>query len=452
MNCTKCGYLNNQDANFCVGCGSTFESPKVTNFNRSVSNSPSEEKSKKPVNKRKLIVIFSCCVVVLTAVVFIILYIGKVSDYEKAITLMEDGKHDLALEFLNELEDFRDAVSLSIECQNFIDYDNATQLLSRGEYSQAKLVFSSLGVFKDSASKAEECQKYIDYSLAIEVMQLGEYEKARDIFISLGLFLNSASLIAECDNNLAYNEAVRLMEEGIYEHAIPILEPLITLHFLDSFELLELCNDYIVYNEAITLMSLGKFIDAQDLLIPLASFDFEESLLLLMECIYSQADSAYTEGLFYTAYVLFRDIIGYKDSKSRAEVCIQDNPTTSELFRNSDFSGRSVSVRVRTPRDQNYPTFLKVYNEDGIHISSTFIHGGDSFTLRIPSGTYIFKAAYGQDWFGEEEMFGDVGLYQTLIFDDTTTIRLSSNYTYTLTLGGVTDGNVGAQDESRNDF
>jgi tetratricopeptide (TPR) repeat protein len=456
MNCIKCGYLNYPGANFCVGCGISLKLQAVADHDTTVLISPPEEKKKRPVSKKILAVILSCSVVGFTAVVVIVMLItihmGRVSDYENAVMLMEDGKHELALELFDELKGFRDAVELAVECRNYINYEEARRLFSIGEYSQAKLVFIALDDYKESAVLAVECQKHIDYNNAAEIMRSGDYEKARELFLSLGSFLNSASLVAECDNNLAYQEAVILMESGEYAQAVSILEPLVELRFPDSLELLEICNYYISYNEAIALMGMGKYEDAQILLNPLASFDFEDSLTLFMECIYAQADAAYTEGLFYAAYVLFRDIIGYKDSRSRAESCIQDNPPTGELFRNSDFSGRAVSVRVRTPRDQVHSTFVKVYTEDGIHVSSLFIRGGDSPTLRIPTGTYMFRAAYGENWFGEEEMFGDEGHYETLIIDNATTYRIRSNYTYTLTLGGVTDGNVGSQNESRSDF
>ena len=93
------------------------------------------------------------------------------------------------------------------------------------------------------------------------------------------------------------------------------------------------------------------------------------------------------------------------------------------------------------------PTYIKVYTDSDELVSCVFLHTSAAVDIKLPSGTYRFKTATGEYWYGEEQLFGDEGYYQSLLFDgNNDTVYIDVGFgPYELTLGGVVDGNVGTQ-------
>ena len=419
-------------------------------------------KQKKPVSKSGLAIFLSAIAVLLIGGVILTVYLvnqaGKASDYDEAMALMDSGKYSAAQAIFTDLGNYKDAEEFVIQCQNIISYNTAIQQMESGNYQVAKIAFEALGNFRDSREMVVECQKGIDYDLAMETMASGDFTGAKSMFESLIPYKDSALHANDCGNIIAYGEALELIDAGNYVDAIAKLEPLAEQGYKDSSDLIQNSYYEIDYRDAVTLMTSSRYDDAVILLEPLALIDFRDSIELRTECnnniTYAKADSAYRDELFYTAYTLFRSISGFSDSSHRADSCIQDIPATGQTYRNSDYSGTTVSLRIRTPRDDTRPTFLKIYTAEGVHVSSLFIRSGGSHTVKIPVGTYMIKMAYGETWFGSEEMFGDSNAYyQVLILDgNNTTYSFRRNYTYTLTLRNATNGNVGTRSESRDGF
>lgn len=52
------------------------------------------------------------------------------------------------------------------------------------------------------------------------------------------------------------------------------------------------------------------------------------------------------------------------------------------------------------------------------------------------------KVAYGVEWYGETDLFGENGSYHKLMNGSNDFFSLSRNYTYTLELRSTTQGNV----------
>jgi hypothetical protein len=87
---------------------------------------------------------------------------------------------------------------------------------------------------------------------------------------------------------------------------------------------------------------------------------------------------------------------------------------------------------------------LKIYAPDDVLVSTVFVASGQKAKVKLPSGSYRMKAAYGVEWFGETDMFGGAGYYEVLIFEDGTDIdTLSSKYVYTLSFLQQEGGNIG---------
>ena len=421
---------------------------------------PMPNPERKKVNKKAIIIIASSCVAVIALAVAAIIYFtiqsNRLNAYEEAVALMDSGKYEDAQEMFVELGSYEDAEELIAECQRRIDYSAATLLMERGSFQEAKSAFEALGPFRDSSELALECQRIMDYDAASLLMKSGNFPGAREAFLALGSYKDSTALAAECQSEIDYATALALMESENYEEAGEIFALLGS--FKDSAELAVMCGNWVVYGEALALKNAGNHADALVLFESLAMLGFEDSDAHALESssilIYAEAEQAYDDELFYTAYKLFMSISSFNDSGSRAELCIQANPVSGQTYRNDDFKGSGVSLRIRTPRDDTRSTFIKIYTEDGTHVSSIFIRGGDSPTVRLPPNTYVIKSGVGVNWFGPEEMFGDENaLYQTHTFDDgLPPIRLRSNYNYTLTLRDAVDGNVGTQPVSRDGF
>ena len=370
-------------------------------------------------NKTRTVIIISsiCAAVLIIAAVFAvpaIINAGKSSKYENAVALMEQGEYEDAISVFADLPGYLDSEQLAEECRNILDYNAAKKLMDAGKFKEAKPAFEALGSYKDSKAKAVECQNALDYDSASSLLVSGDFEQALVIFKKLGSYKESDLLAAECENEIDYGAAVGLMDSGDYSGARSVFERLSELGFSDSSELYEECGNFIEYNKAV-----------------------EE----------------YNNGRYYSAYLIFSLLDDFKDSAGMAKNCIQDYPPTGETYRNGDFTGTQTTLTVETPKDDIRPTFLKVYTGDETHVASMFIRGGDALLITLPPGVYMVKAAYGSNWFGFDDMFGDDdAYYQTLILGDGYTYEFRANYDYTLTLRDANDGNVGTHNENRGSF
>jgi len=425
-------------------------------------NPPAPKPERKKAGTKKLAIIISSCAAVVVLAIAAVIFLNIQADraataaaYEEAVTLMEQGRYARAKEMFLELGDYNDSEDLVVECQKIMDYEMATQLMDRGSHREAKTAFEALGSYRNSSELAIECQKIMDYEAAVQLLNNGNYTAAKAAFDALGNFRDSAVLAAECQTEIDYISAIGFMESESYELAIVIFTNLGS--YKDSEELAEECGNWINYIEAVALMAAENHHAARDLLTPLADVWFEDSIFLIQDCNniinYNDGLKALEDGLFYTAYRHFRMAGGYSDAYEKMDLCIQDQPASGQIYRNPDYTGSAVSLRIRTPRNDTRPTFIKIYAENGTLVSSVFIRGGDSPTVRLPANTYMIKTAYGENWFGPDEMFGDDNAYyQTLLLEGSTLYAFQRNYNYTLTLRDAVDGNVGTQNESRGGF
>jgi len=369
---------------------------------------------------------------------------------------MEEKKYEEAQAAFTDLGGYQDAEEMVVECQLNIDYNAAKQMMDSGKYAEAQKAFEALGSFSDASMLAVECRNTIDYNAATQMMDNGDYAEAKAAFVALGSFSDSGAMAEQCQSEIDYGIASDTMESGEYAQACQLFTALGS--FRDSVALAEECSNWVDYEDAVSLMDADNYAAALVLLNPLAEIEFEDSTVLKLECTntisYTEADKAFEDGLYYTAYKIFQSIWDFRDSDSRADLCIQDLPSTGQIYRNPDFSGSAAHVKFKTPKDDERPTLLKIYTPDEVHVSSVFVRSGGTSTIKLPAGTYMVKTAYGVNWFGPEEMFGDENaVYQLLIFPgNSTTYEFRRNYIVTITLRSVVDGNVGTENQDRGGF
>ena len=170
---------------------------------------------------------------------------------------------------------------------------------------------------------------------------------------------------------------------------------------------------------------------------------------------YIEAAVTFKSGRFYTAQRMYQ-AISYQDSSERAEKCIQKWPKNGQVYRNPGYKSARTRLLIHGVEDETHATYIKIYRPDDVLVSTVFIASSKSASVRLPAGTYRMKVGTGSSWYGPEEAFGSGSdaFYSVLTFDEsgTDSITLDAGHQYTLTLGGVTCGNVGSHGEDWSSF
>jgi len=410
MYCRKCGQLLPSTKVTCTRCGAAV----VTGSNQGSAQERKTVAQEAPTKKhtlRTVLIIAGCVMVVGAVLAFFLINAGLNERHQQACDLMDSGDIAEAKAIFVELGAFKDAKGLAEECQSLIDYDAAKQKMDEGNYEEAKQAFAALGSFEDADKMAQNCQNSIDYSSAVLLKEKGDLEKAKDSFAALDDFQDAEQMAQDCQNQLDYNAAAALLENGEYEKAKQVFDRLDV--FLDSMALSVQCQNHIDY---------------------------------------SAAETALNNGEYYEAYELFSALGGFSGADERVLDCVQPNPKNGELYRNPDFKSKSCSVTIKVG-DTGESLYLKIYTADDVLVSTVFVTSGQKTKIKLPSGSYRMKAAYGVEWFGKTDMFGNAGYYEVLIFEDGTDIdTLSSKYIYTLSFLQQEDGNVGGMNVGPDGF
>lgn len=242
------------------------------------------------------------------------------------------------------------------------------------------------------------------YEAAQKKLDDGDYEEAMEAFQELGDFLDAPT---------RYEEAKEKYQEGIYQKAEKYLKEEKYEKAIDTFE------------------SLGDFRDAQARLAQ-AKAEYESYKT------YKEAEKLYDNGEYYQAKKKFLSIKSYKDASKRSDECVQELPANAS-FRTGNGSGTNITI---TAPGGSRSVYLKMYNSSGTVIGTIFLRPEGSGTLYLSPGDYTIKCAYGTEWYGEKDLFGDNGSYSQLLNGSNEVFSLSRNYTYTLELLSSTQGNV----------
>ncbi|MEA4870469.1 MAG: hypothetical protein VB062_07505 [Christensenella sp.] len=338
---------------------------------------------------------------------------GKQRRYNEGVTQLEAGNYTEAQGIFADLGAFDDSAAMAEYSANMARYASALARFDEGDYSGAKDAFLALGAFRDAPEQAQACQNSLSYQNAENFFTAGQYAEAMAAFLALGEFRDAAAKADECDRMIKTAQADALYAQGDFTAALPLYEALSSGGDPEAAEKLAYCQGAIAYAEAESLLNAGKN---------------------------------------YDAYLAFLAISDFDDASSRAENCIQPFPKTGELYHNEAYGTRSCSLTIRTPDDEISHNFMKIYSESGELVSTVAIASGASAKIWLPSGSYRMKNAYGEEWFGEEDLFGDDGVYNLLKngSGDNELFRLEKNYAYTLSLrtsnGGGDDVNTESED------
>lgn len=337
-------------------------------------------------------------------------------------------------------------------------YELGTEYLQAGDYEKALDIFTALGDYEDAQKKARYAGKGITYLAAKESMKQGAYKQAVESFSSLGGFKDADELATECEHALAYETGKSLYEEGDYAAAIENLEA--AGGYNNSETLLRECRLSLTSLQIEEAMASGNYEYALSLLDTEFGEKIENREAIVLQCRneikYAEADTAFRDGLYYTASDLFKALGSFRDAEERAKECILDNPKTGEVYHNPDFSSVGCSLEINPNTGNGTNTFCKIYIVSGsgeILVSSVFIKSGSAATVKLPAGTYILKVASSKgEWYGENEMFGPNGVYQRLKNGSSDRFTLERHGDYVLTMNVSENGNVGSQKENMSTF
>lgn len=409
MFCRRCGQPVAKGTRFCLACGEPVASgsnPETTNIPEPSAGPPEAPPApagapRKKHTKRTLLIVAACVLAVCGALTPVVINVVLSGRYEQAFALMDSGAAEEAKAAFVELGSFKDAQYQAQECRNMLDYESAAKLMKAGSYEEAKQAFDKLGGFEDAQEQAQACQNVLDYDRAVALKDSGEFGQARDIFVALPGYEDADEQAQECRNQMDYDNAMGLMDAGSYQEAKDIFEALDP--FSDSHTYVLRCQEYMNYAEA----------------------------------------EAYCDnGEYYKAYQLFLPMFEFLDSGDRALACIQPNPDNGEIYRNDDYAKKSCAVNIKLG-DKGMSMYMKFYTADDVLVSTVFVKAGAKTKVKLPAGEYRVKTAYGVDWFGEKDMFGDEGYYQELVFDsDNGLYKLSTRYIYTLEFLQDEEGNI----------
>lgn len=405
MICKNCGSTIEGEATFCPECGAPIAKsvPAPTTEpapqdSISLAEDPTAEEPMKPRSGKKrfwLIGIAALCV--LAVALFLILGAINKRNYEAASALFEGGGYAAAAQAFMALGNYKDSAdraALSADWANYTNACNMIEIFSHDDAVEAKQVFLSLGQFEDAPEKAIFCQNSLDFEAACALESAGDYAGALTAFEELGSFSSAAEHARYCSDTLDYNAASELIGAGDYAAAAEKLAAPAENAYEDATDQLEYCNNKVAYQGAEQALASGKN---------------------------------------YTAYVEFLELGSFEDSATRAKSCVLEEPKSGELYRNENYNAKQVKFKV--VNSYNKATYIKLYSNNGDLVCTFYIQANKNATVHVPAGTYTINRAFGTQWFGLEDMFGDDGTYYRQLIGNSYEFTMKNNYIYTLSTG-----------------
>ena len=218
---------------------------------------------------KKRIIIIAAATAAIAVLLCLVFVVPKISAYNKACDLLENGMYSQAISAFSDLGDYKD----SREKAKLAIYRQGIELLNSGEYEKASEIFGAMGSFENSELKLKE----VHYGYGDQLIRKGEYEKAIEVFSALGDYSDSAEKI----NEAQYGYGVQLIRKGEHEKAIEVFSAL--GDYSDSAEMI---------NEARYQLAL-KSLEDKDYIGAIAVFEdlgnYESASEMVLEAKYCYA-------------------------------------------------------------------------------------------------------------------------------------------------------------------
>lgn len=168
--------------------------------------------------------------VVVIAVVCVIMFavVKPQKEYDTAVSLLEYGSYDEAMEAFEKLGNYKDSTEKISECK----YQKAKDKFDFWNYDEAAKLFQEIPDYKDSADKLKECK----YLQAKQTLDDDEYDKAAEMFQSISDYKDAADMVKECK----YQKAEAYFYEEDYQKTIDVLKQI--KDYKDASEVIANCE------------------------------------------------------------------------------------------------------------------------------------------------------------------------------------------------------------------
>ena len=312
---------------------------------------------------------------------------GRAKYYEEAGSLASQDNYEDASQIYESLGDYEDSAQSAV-------YYDGMQEETDGNLEEAIAFFDQVADYKDAADQKDLCSKYLEAAALQDKGDDASLEQAAELFTQLGNFQDSSDRALQCKSVALFRKAKAYADAKKYKKAYKILNQYPQNPYEGWKELLKECDNQITYREA------------KDL---------------------------YNEGHFYKASLIFLGLGGFKDSAKMAQKCKRDLPSKNILYQNPDYQSSSVKLTIDNSGSRN--TYIKLYTSKDKLVARIFIKKNQKASINLTSGSYHLNRAYGDDWYGQKDMFGANGSYLKCKVAGNYNFTLNSGYIYTLGQG-----------------
>jgi TolA-binding protein len=309
--------------------------------------------ARKARNKKILKISLSIGIPVLIAIIiylfFLYTYIIPSQKYNNAISLLNNGNYEEAINEFTSLGNFRDS---SIKIQEAL-FDESKSKIDSGDYDGAIAILDSIPDYAGTA----ELKNTALFKKAQASMDSGNYDEAISIFTSLGDYENTDELLCEC----YYQKALDAISADDFENVkkyfglagskyITILETKICEKGIEFYKSLndDKANEYFslatdsdslskinqaIYDRAVDFFNNNKFDEAKVLFTKLSGF--LDSNEFIKKIYYAIANQYLQSGDFKSAIDNFTNAGDYTDAADKIKEATYD--LAKQAFDNSNF-------------------------------------------------------------------------------------------------------------------
>lgn len=113
--------------------------------------------------------------------------------------------------------------------------------------------------------------------------------------------------------------------------------------------------------------------------------------------------------VIFIAGFIFNNWLNEKDVNTISKVEKLDLPPNGEI---NYFTLDEPIAPLKIKSDKNTNYFIKLVEKNTKETAVTiFLHGGNQVETKVPLGLYEFRYASGNNWYGEERLFGTYTTY-----------------------------------------
>ena len=345
-------------------------------------------------------------------------------------------------------------------------YDEAVAEYNASHFENAAQLFQDLGDYKDAADRTALATLWVDAESAEDAAGTSpeKWKAAAEAYDAIPDDTRASDDADRCRDTATYYEALALIEgdgmqkEANLKKAIELFESCNGV--LDADSQISYCESGLTYLDAKKLMSQGKWSEAATKFDSISESGIADAASLRQECYdhaaYAEAEAEYDAGHYYDAYNRFLELKWQMEDASydwlpdlnkRAEACKYTMPESSVMYRNNNYGDGCELTIDNTGFDNAY---YKLYFGDEL-IVAVFVASDSTYTFLLPSGTYRMNKAYGDEWWGPDDMFGDEGRYLACSFGGQDEVTLEYNNGYMISTGSGGTG-IGTSYTDRNSF